>query len=48
MISKTSVTPISGNFANLSNCATITSVSNTFQANYEAGDGNDLTLTAIP
>jgi len=22
--------------------------SNTFQANYEGGDGNDLTLTVIP
>ena len=41
-------TPISGTFANLPDGATITSGNNTFQANYEGGDGNDLTLTFVP
>jgi len=40
--------PISGNFLNLRDGATITAGSNTFQANYEGGDGNDLTLTVVP
>ena len=48
VISNTSATPISGTFANLPDGAAITSGSNTFQANYEGGDGNDLTLTVLP
>ena len=40
--------PISGNLANLTDGRTITVGSNTFQANYEGGDGNDLTLTVVP
>jgi autotransporter-associated beta strand protein len=47
-INNTSATPISGTFANLPDGETITIRSNTFQANYEGGDGNDLTLTVVP
>ena len=39
------VAPIAGTFANLPDGATIKIGNNTFQANYEGGDGNDLTLT---
>ena len=46
-ISNTSAGPISGIFANLPDGGTITIGSNTFQANYEGGDGNDLTLTVL-
>ena len=45
LISNTSATPIAGTFKNLPDGGTITVGSNTFQANYEGGDGNDLTLT---
>jgi autotransporter-associated beta strand protein len=48
VISNTAVTPIAGTFANLPHGGTITVGSNTFQANYEGGDGNDLTLTVVP
>ena len=44
-INNMAVTPIAGTFANLPDGGTITTGSNTFQANYEGGDGNDLTLT---
>jgi autotransporter-associated beta strand protein len=37
--------PISGTFSNLADGATVNIGPNTFQANYEGGDGNDLTLT---
>ena len=47
-INNTSATPISGTFSNLADGSTITIGSNTFQANYEGGDGNDLTLTVVP
>jgi autotransporter-associated beta strand protein len=40
-------TLITGAFSNLPDAGTITLGSNTFQANYEGGDGNDLTLTVI-
>jgi autotransporter-associated beta strand protein len=40
--------PISGNFNNLADGSTITVGTNTFQASYEGGDGNDLTLTVVP
>ena len=43
-----SQTPIAGSFANLPDGSTLTIGSNTFQANYEGGDGNDLTLTVVP
>lgn len=48
VIKNTAATPISGTFANLPDGATITSGNNTFQANYEGGFGNDLTLTVLP
>lgn len=44
-IDNTSATPIAGAFDNLADGATVTIANNTFQANYEGGDGNDLTLT---
>jgi autotransporter-associated beta strand protein len=45
VISNTASTPISGAFANLADGATITLGSISLNANYEGGDGNDLTLT---
>ena len=48
VISNASANPISGTFANLPDGSTITLGGNTFQANYEGGDGNDLTLTVVP
>jgi len=48
IISNTSVNPIAGTFDNLSDGAIITVNGNNFQANYEGGDGNDLTLTVVP
>jgi hypothetical protein len=47
VISNLVPTPISGTFSNLPDGGTITVGSNTFQANYEGGDGNDLTLTVV-
>ena len=38
---------IAGRFSNLADGGTITIGSNTFQANYEGGDGNDLTLKVV-
>ena len=48
LIDNTSRLPISGTFTNLPDGGTIVAGSNTFQANYEGGDGNDLTLTVVP
>lgn len=48
VIKNTSPDPIEGVFSNLPDGGTITVGNNTFQANYEGGDGNDLTLTVIP
>ena len=48
VIDNTAATPIAGTFANLADDSTIIIGSNTFQANYEGGDGNDLTLTVVP
>jgi hypothetical protein len=46
VISNTSANPISGTFSNLPDGGTITSASGTtYKANYEGGDGNNLTLT---
>jgi autotransporter-associated beta strand protein len=47
-IENTAATPISGAFINLADGTTGTVGSNTFQASYEGGDGNDLTLTVLP
>jgi hypothetical protein len=47
-ISNSATTPISGTFSNLLDGGTLTIGNNTFQANYEGGDGNDLTLTVVP
>jgi autotransporter-associated beta strand protein len=48
IVSNSSTTPMSGTFSNLPDEALITVGNNTFQANYEGGDGNDLTLTVVP
>lgn len=48
VIDNTSSTAIAGTFANLPDGGSITVGSNTFSANYEGGDGNDLTLTVVP
>ena len=45
VINNTSRNPLTGTFANLADGATIIAGGNTFQASYEGGDGNDLTLT---
>jgi len=47
-INNTAARPIAGTFSNLADGATLTVNGNTFQANYEGGDGNDLTLTVVP
>ena len=46
-LSNTSVNPIAGTFANLPDGAVLTVGANIFQASYEGGDGNDLTLTVV-
>jgi len=48
VIDNTAAIIISGNFSNLADGETVTVSSNIFQANYEGGDGNDLTLTVVP
>jgi autotransporter-associated beta strand protein len=48
LLNNTSSTPISGTFTNLPDGATVIVGNNTFRANYEGGDGNDLTLTVVP
>jgi len=48
VINNTAATAIDGTFANLADGSIITSGSNNFQASYEGGDGNDLTLTVVP
>ncbi|MGI8889491.1 MAG: autotransporter-associated beta strand repeat-containing protein [Chthoniobacterales bacterium] len=45
IIDNTATNPISGTFANLTDGQTIIQSGNTYKANYEGGDGNDLTLT---
>jgi len=46
VLSNTSPSPINGTFANLADGAIVTVSGHDFQASYEGGDGNDLTLTA--
>jgi autotransporter-associated beta strand protein len=48
VISNTAATPISGTFHNLSDGEILTVNGNNFQADYQGGDGNDLTLTVVP
>jgi autotransporter-associated beta strand protein len=48
LISNTSADPISGTFSNLPDGEIVTINGNNFQASYEGGDGNDLTLTVVP
>ena len=48
VIENTAATPIAGAFANLPDGSLITSNGHTFQASYEGGDGNDLTLMVVP
>ena len=48
LIHNTSANPISGTFTNLPDGSIVTVNGNNFQANYEGGDGNDLTLTVVP
>ena len=48
LISNTSANPISGTFSNLPDGGIVTFNGNNFQASYEGGDGNDLTLTVVP
>ena len=48
VIRNTAATPISGTFSNLPDGAIITVDGNDLQADYEGGDGNDLTLTVVP
>jgi autotransporter-associated beta strand protein len=47
-ISNTATRPIAGTFSNLADGAILTVNGNNFQANYEGGDGNDLTLKVVP
>jgi fibronectin-binding autotransporter adhesin len=47
VISNSATTSIVGTFSNLADGATVTVGSNTYIADYEGGDGNDLTLTVL-
>jgi autotransporter-associated beta strand protein len=47
VIDNTSALPITGTFSNLPDGGTIRVGINIFKANYEGGDGNDLTLTVV-
>jgi len=48
VINNTSADPINGTFSNLPDGGIIVTDSGNLQANYEGGDGNDLTLTVVP
>jgi hypothetical protein len=48
IVSNTSARPIAGTFTNLPDHSTTQIGSNTYEINYEGGDGNDLTLTVVP
>ena len=48
VINNTAATPIAGTFANLSDGSKLVIGNNSYQADYEGGDGNDLTLTVVP
>ncbi len=47
-LDNTSANPIAGTFANLPDDSTFTDGNNTYQVDYQGGDGNDLTLTVVP
>ncbi len=47
VINNTSSNPVAGSFSNLGDGSTFSSGGDTFKANYEGGDGNDLTLTVV-
>jgi hypothetical protein len=47
VIDNTAATPIAGTFSNLADGTIFTVNGHTFQASYEGGDGNDLTLTVL-
>ncbi|CAN5420088.1 hypothetical protein BH20VER3_BH20VER3_06590 [soil metagenome] len=48
ILNNTSGAPISGTFSNLADGAVLTVGANKYQADYQGGDGNDLTLTVVP
>jgi autotransporter-associated beta strand protein len=48
VINNIATTPINGSFINMPDGSGISSGFNTFEADYEGGDGNDLTLTVVP
>ena len=48
VINNTAATPIAGTFSNLPDGATFTSNGNSFKADYQGGNGNDLTLRVVP
>ncbi len=48
VINNTAATPIAGTFSNLPDGSTFTRNGNSFKANYQGGDGNDLTLRVVP
>ena len=48
VMSNTAATPIAGTFSNLADGAILTVGANHLQADYEGGDGNNLTLTVVP
>jgi autotransporter-associated beta strand protein len=48
VINNSAATPIAGTFHNLADGAIVTVNGNNFQADYQGGDGNDLTLTVVP
>jgi autotransporter-associated beta strand protein len=48
VIDNSAAAPIAGTFPNLPDGSIVTVGSNRFEANYEGGDGNDLTLTVVP
>lgn len=48
VLNNTSTAPIKGTFSNLLDGGVLTLNGTNFQANYEGGSGNDLTLTVVP
>ena len=48
IIDNTAATAITGVFSNLADGSAVTVGSNTFQVDYQGGDGNDLTLAVVP